>query len=124
MKMLNYIELAQIFAALAGEPRIQVLQLLRAKALSCPDPARCDLSERCCNVSELAEALGLAMSTVSYHLRELRLAGLIQTEKRGKHVYCSINQATVDQLAQFFETLGQEIQDQMEVNQHDRVIAQ
>lgn len=103
----NDSNLVQIFSALAAEPRLQLLQLLRAKALNCPDPAECELSERCCDVSELVAATGLATSTISYHLKELRQAGLIQTEKQGKHVYCSINTATTGQLAQFFERLGQ-----------------
>lgn len=105
MENLPVTDLAQIFTALGGETRVQLLLALQAKALTCPDPAHCDLSERCCDVSELADASGLAMSTVSYHLKELRRAGLIQTQRRGKHIYCSINEATAAQLAQFFESL-------------------
>lgn len=108
-------DLAQIFSALAGESRWQLLLVLQQKALSCDDPAHCDLSERCCDVSELAEATGLAMSTISYHLKELRRAGLIHTHRRGKHIYCAINEATAAQLAQFFESLGQVTQYQTEV---------
>jgi len=124
LQELNDTELAHIFSALAGETRIRLLQLLRAKILGCSDPALCDLSERCCNVSELAGALDLALSTVSYHLRELRLVGLIQTQRRGKHVYCSINEAITDHLAQFFIQLGQDVQRKMEVNENDRSISQ
>jgi DNA-binding transcriptional ArsR family regulator len=109
MKDLNDSDLVQIFSSLAGETRIQLLQVLRAKALNCSDPATCDLSEHCCDVSELAAASGMALSTISYHLKELRRAGLIQTHRRGKHIYCSINKITTDQLAQFFESFGQNI---------------
>jgi DNA-binding transcriptional ArsR family regulator len=105
--MIDFTNLSQIFSALAGETRLQLLLALQAKALTCLDPATCDLSERCCDVGELAEATGLAMSTISYHLKELRRAGLIQTHRRGKHIYCSINVETAAQLAQFFESLGQ-----------------
>lgn len=107
MTTLNQSDLAQIFSALGGETRVQLFLALQAKALNCSDPAHCDLSERCCDVSELAEATGLAMSTISYHLKELRRAGLIHTHRRGKHIYCAINEATAAQLAQFFESLGQ-----------------
>lgn len=109
MKDLKRTDLAQIFSSLAGETRLQLLQALRAKALNCSDPATCDLSERCCDVSELAEALNMAVSTISYHLREFRLAGLIQTHRRGKHVYCSINKVTVERLAHFFESFTQDV---------------
>lgn len=40
-------------------------------------------------------------STISAHLKELRLAGLITMEKRGKFVVCSLNQETVAALAAF-----------------------
>lgn len=115
MKNLQIAELAQIFSALGGETRVQLLLALQAKVLNCSDPVNCDLSERCCDVSELADGTGLAMSTISYHLKELRRAGLIQTHRRGKHIYCSINEATAAQLAQFFGSLGQVTQNQTEV---------
>ena len=115
MKNLQIADLAQIFSALGGETRVQLLLALQTKALTCPDPANCDLSERCCDVSELAQATRLAMSTISYHLKELRRASLIQTHRRGKHIFCSINAETAAQLAQFFESLGQVTQNQMEV---------
>ena len=109
MNDLNPTVLAQIFASLASEPRIRVLQALREKVLNCPDPVNCDLSERCCDVSELAETLGMSISTISHHLRELRLAGLIQTQRRGKHVYSAINAITTEQLAYFLERLTQDV---------------
>lgn len=39
---------------------------------------------------QITEVLGLAPSTVSAHLRELRLAGLIGERKQGKWVYASL----------------------------------
>ena len=100
--------LVQIFFALAGEPRLRILQFLHAKAIQCNNPETCDISERCCDVTELATTLEMAISTVSYHLRELRLAGLIQMQRRGKNVYCSIDKVTIDQLVQFFGPLNQD----------------
>jgi DNA-binding transcriptional ArsR family regulator len=105
MENLPITDLAQIFSALGGETRVQLLLALQHKALSCSNPATCELSERCCDVSELTQVTGLAISTISYHLKELRRAGLIQTHRRGKHIYCSINETTAAQLAQFFESL-------------------
>jgi DNA-binding transcriptional ArsR family regulator len=100
-------DLTQIFSSLAGETRIRLLQALKTKALGCADLDNCDLSDRCCNVTELAEAVGLAVSTTSYHIRELRLAGLIQTQRQGKLIYCSIDTDTTEQLAQFFRSFAQ-----------------
>ena len=109
-KELSPINLAPIFSLLANEKRIQLIEILKAKAFDCRNPATCDLSERCCNVGELAEELGIAVSTASYHIRELRLGGLIQTRRRGKWVYCSINRDIIAHLAHFFESLIRETQ--------------
>jgi len=105
MNGLNAAELAPIFASLAGEARIGVLRAVREKVLSCSDLENCDLSERCCDVSELAETLGIALPTLSYHLRELRLTGLVQTQRRGRHVYSAINPAKMAQVTHFLEGL-------------------
>ncbi len=47
------------------------------------------LGELC--VCQITEVLGLAQSTVSSHLRELRRAGLIIERKKGRWVFFSIS---------------------------------
>lgn len=44
-------------------------------------------------VTELAEILDLSQPLVSWHLRKLRRAGLAQTRRVGRQVYCSLNRA-------------------------------
>ena len=100
-------ELAQAFSSLSGETRIRLLQVLHDKILHCRDPKGCDLSQRCCNVTEVARRLGVTVPTVSYHLRELRRTDLITMQRRGRYVYCLLNARPLRQLAQFFETLSQ-----------------
>jgi ArsR family transcriptional regulator, arsenate/arsenite/antimonite-responsive transcriptional repressor len=39
---------------------------------------------------DLTEALGLSQPTVSHHLKKLREAGLIISERRGTWVYCRV----------------------------------
>lgn len=41
-------------------------------------------------------------STVSFHLKELRVAGLIDVERSGKYMVCRPNRKTLSELAQFF----------------------
>lgn len=98
--------LAEALAALAGETRLRMLRLLQQRALRCRK-SRCDLSAHCCNVSELAAALGLSVPTVSHHLRELRRAGLVHTERQGRFVNVSLNAATLAALAAVFGGFAQ-----------------
>ncbi|WNG81296.1 Rv2640c family ArsR-like transcriptional regulator [Mycobacterium sp. ITM-2016-00316] len=65
---------------------------LRLKALA--DPARVKLMSLLFsssadeeNSSDLARALGLAESTVSHHLSQLRKAGLVESQRRGMNVF-------------------------------------
>jgi len=56
-----------------------------------------------CYCGDLVDVLGLAQSTVSYHLKVLREAGLVRGEEQGTWVcYC----ADRDRLRAFAEALG------------------
>ena len=43
------------------------------------------------NVSDLTKFLGLRQPTVSYHLKEMMLSGLLNKVAKGKSVYYSVN---------------------------------
>ncbi|GCE19199.1 ArsR/SmtB family transcription factor [Dictyobacter kobayashii] len=43
-------------------------------------------------VTELTDRLNISQPLVSWHLRKLRRAGLIQTRRAGRQVYCSLDQ--------------------------------
>jgi ArsR family transcriptional regulator, arsenate/arsenite/antimonite-responsive transcriptional repressor len=64
-------ELEQVFRALGDRHRVKILNLLSAAG-----------GEAIC-VCDLVPALGLAQPTVSYHLKQLVNAGVIEREKRG-----------------------------------------
>jgi len=68
---------ARVFNALADETRLKIIKLL---------------SEGEKSVDELVQALGIAQSTTSHHLRVLKEAELIQGEKRGRNMYYSLTQ--------------------------------
>jgi DNA-binding transcriptional ArsR family regulator len=42
-------------------------------------------------VTELAQALRISQPLVSFHLRPLRLIGLVQVRRIGREVHCSVN---------------------------------
>jgi len=64
--------LAKIFKLLSVEARVRVLQLLKRRSLC---------------VTELTSQLGITLSATSQHLRILRNAGIVKTQKRGFFVY-------------------------------------
>lgn len=77
--MVNTVEFAK---ALADETRQKILTLCCCQQLS---------------VSDIVAELGVAQPTVSHHLKILKNAGLVRSERRGKLVLYTGNQA---QLAQ------------------------
>jgi ArsR family transcriptional regulator len=91
---------AEIFGALSNPNRLQIFLRL----LSCCTPGTvCETeAELHTCVGEVGEGLGIAPSTVSHHLKELRQAGLIRMERHGQKAECSIDPETLQILADFF----------------------
>lgn len=59
-------------------------------------------------VGDLGDGLGLAPSTISHHLKELRRAGLIRMERAGRHVECWADPEALARLSEFFRFAGSE----------------
>jgi ArsR family transcriptional regulator len=72
------VELERVFKALADRHRVKILNRL----LSAAGEAVC--------VCEFEELLGLKQSTVSYHLKQLLDAGIVERERRGTFAYFSL----------------------------------
>ena len=99
--------LAGMFRALGDPTRLRIFELLRG--CCCPvaleesgevRPARGPtVGEVCCRVTG-AERI---TSTISHHLKELRLAGLITVEQRGRHRICGVNPQAVAALARYLD---------------------
>jgi len=64
--------LAEIFKLLSVDARVRILQLLKKKSLC---------------VTELTSQLGITLPGTSQHLRLLRNAGIVKTQKQGFFVY-------------------------------------
>ncbi|HVM12890.1 MAG TPA: helix-turn-helix domain-containing protein [Egibacteraceae bacterium] len=78
-----YEQAAGIFRAVGDVERLRLLARLAA-------------GERC--VTELADAAGAGLSTVSQRLRVLRAEGLVVRRRDGKHVYYSLADGHVAEL--------------------------
>jgi len=83
--------LAKRFAALGDPVRLQLLSLLATS----PDGAVC--------VCDLTAPLGKSQPTVSHHLKILRDAGLVVSEKRGTNAWYAVVPAALESLR---DTLG------------------
>jgi ArsR family transcriptional regulator len=80
------LELERVFKALADRHRVRILNRL----LSAGGEAVC--------VCEFEELLGLKQSTVSYHLKQLLDAGIVEREKRGAFAYFSLASGALEHI--------------------------
>lgn len=77
-------DLAARFKALADPTRVRILNLLAA-------------SDEVC-VCVLTEAFDLSQPTISHHLKLLREAGLVESERRGTWAFYRLVPEAVDEL--------------------------
>ena len=81
-------ELAQVFKALGDPVRLRLVSLIGAR----------QGGEVC--VCDLTSAFALTQPTISHHLKVLREAGLIDSERRGTWVYYRLVPAALERMAE------------------------
>lgn len=98
-------QIAGKFKALGDPTRLRIFQFLR----SCCCPVAVaeggevrpvegpSVGDVCCQVTGLEKIT----STMSFHLKELRNAGLITMERRGKNMICSIDRRALGELSAY-----------------------
>jgi ArsR family transcriptional regulator, arsenate/arsenite/antimonite-responsive transcriptional repressor len=93
-------DLATVAAAIGDPLRVRIIDLLAAgRAEPCCSPVNSELPGALC-ACDIAPALGgLAPSKLAYHLSQLRAAGLVREQRRGKWVYYSVNHEALAELA-------------------------
>ena len=84
---------AAVFKALADPSRVRLVNLLA------------NAGEPVC-VCNLTPELGLSQPTVSFHLKKLVSAGLLEREQRGVWAYYSVNREVLARLATVFDLEG------------------
>ena len=92
-----------MFGALSNPKRLKLLQRLVEGC--CSGTACCTAEDLSLCIDQLADELGLAKSTVSHHVKELREAGLIGVERRGKFNDFRIEGGALSALAASIEQL-------------------
>jgi ArsR family transcriptional regulator len=93
--MMDEVEkLAEMFKALSDPTRLRLVKLLgESRGALC--------------VNALAHMLGVTQSAVSQHLRVLRQAGLVRSERCGQFVHYSLDEGGLEQYkARLREMLG------------------
>jgi len=84
-------ELPDHFLALANPTRLRILERLA------------ELGE--VNVNDLAAHLHMSQPRISWHLRMLRLGGVIRTRREGRQVYCSLDVENIRRSRQRLEEM-------------------
>ena len=87
---INYIQQAKQFQALSDETRLEILAMLT-------------MGELC--ACEILEKFNITQPTLSYHMKNLLAADLVNSRKEGKWTYYSLNEESLEKSAKYFENL-------------------
>ena len=82
-------QVARWFHALADETRLRIIELLGE-------------GEQC--VCDLTDALQCAQSRLSFHLKTLKDAGLVEDRRDGRWIYYSLNPERVEEMQEFIQS--------------------
>jgi len=74
--MADAVKLAGIFKLFSVEPRVRIILALKRRGMC---------------VTEITSQLGISQEATSQHLRVLRDAGIVSFQKKGFHVYYSLD---------------------------------
>jgi DNA-binding transcriptional ArsR family regulator len=89
---------------------------LKFKALSAPTRLKIFMALSQCHalksqskmwhgMGDLASLVDIAPSTFSHHIKVLGEAGLIETQRDGKRVFCRVNADILPQLSDYFKSM-------------------
>lgn len=100
-------DLAAAFRALGDPTRLGIFRTL----CRCAAGVEVDEAGQCrpagsLSVGEVCCRIGGSLSTISHHLKELRQAGLIRTERRGRWIYCSIAPSALASMRSFLDEVA------------------
>ena len=97
-------DLSEVFKALGDPSRLKVFEFLRSCCCAVAiDEATGEVRPSGgVPVGDVCCAVPIAPATVSQHLKQLRRAGLIVTERQGKYIRCGVDPRALAKLAAYF----------------------
>jgi ArsR family transcriptional regulator len=99
----------KIFKALSNESRLEILKSLYLEGISGTLKGQQPCAENCSCVGDIVERFRLAPSTISHHIRELAMAGLVKVERSGQFIRVFPNPEALEALSAFSNSLVREI---------------
>ena len=101
----NTEQFSEMFKALSNPHRLKIF----VRLINCCKPGVvCEVDSdamKAC-VGQVGKDLGIVPSTVSHHIKELHLAGLIRMERRGQNMDCWVEPEVIQGLTDFFMKLN------------------
>ena len=99
-------KLDAMFRALGDPSRRRVFEFLRSccSAVAIDEETAEVRPTNGVTVGEVCCAIPLSQATISQHLKALREAGLIVTEREGKYIRCGVDPRALQRLAAYFGT--------------------
>ena len=88
--MITNDSIVESYSAQSNVQRIAINERICAKTYCCfidAENNKISSDRYNCNVGDIAKSFDLAPATVSHHLKELKYAGLINMERKGKFIY-------------------------------------
>jgi ArsR family transcriptional regulator, arsenate/arsenite/antimonite-responsive transcriptional repressor len=93
-------EMAKVFKALSNEQRLNLFRMIYYWQKTMPESECCGVQKA---FTRACECMDISRSTISHHLKELQLAGLITCNKEGQALVCTINHELIDEIKNFFD---------------------
>ncbi len=95
----NIKNISKLFKALADENRLKILLYINEKKCKCDDLS-CDF-QPC--LKDISQNIDLSLPTISHHIKELINAGLVYTKKKGRWVFCTIEEDAFKDILSFIK---------------------
>jgi ArsR family transcriptional regulator len=110
MKRNAEMDFVVVFKSLSNENRLKAFDIIRrghGKVVHCRNENRPgDIPEDAVCVCEILEQMDVSAPTLSHHLKELRIAELVDVYNRGQWSYYNVREGVLENLAEYFTGAG------------------